>query len=398
LGKSSSIALQGVSPSAPKPSSSTIPGRADERGHLRLWFFPIFWEARWISYHHERQRPQCEAAGVFETREADPRAEQSLQDLVCRIRAQNASALWIASSVKNEGAIIMHGTSAHPGFPFFRIAALERVIVDRYGEARLPDDDEGRDFLLPIADHLAQIDPLRIRPWTAKWMPGLPAPEVDDMIASRKKLIAEYGVTALYWNADALAHEVELDDAARTRTKGWTIGAVDCDKAAREERRKVKRAAAARAKRAAAGATPRSQSIAATKPWINDGFATRRTWERHGKRPRVAIASPAASSSPSMLVTRLRHDDGAAGAAREMGQAGKATSSTAKPLPSSVAALESERRQLQERALQHLNRVTADMMRSDDPAIWQPLLIAATSEWRGHHLIDDHHDHRRQTA
>jgi hypothetical protein len=191
-------------------------------------------------------------------------------------------------------------------FPFFRVRQLERIIVDRYGEKRLPDDDEGRDILRPMADHLAQINPIRIRPWAAAWMPGLPAADVDDLIASREALIAECGKTALHWNADALAHEIGLDDETRTKAKAWTIGAVDCDKAEREERRKITRAAAARARRAAAGATPRAQSITATKPWIKDGFSTRRTWERHGKRPRVANSRPAILSS-STSVTNLRH-------------------------------------------------------------------------------------------
>jgi hypothetical protein len=177
--------------------------------------------------------------------------------------------------------------------PFLRIASLERIITDRYGKQRLPADEEGFDILRPMADHLAQIDPGRIRPWAAKWMPGLSAADVDDLVASREALIAECGKTALHWGADELAHHVDLDDAARTRTRSWTVGAVDCDKAEREERRKITRAAAARAKRAAAGATPRAQSITATKPWIKDGFSTRRTWERHGKRPRVANSRPA---------------------------------------------------------------------------------------------------------
>jgi hypothetical protein len=328
------------------------------------------------------------------------------------------------------GAIKMQGTFQHSSnstpdkrrrnndaFPFFRIAQLERVIVDRYGERCLPNDDGGHDILLPMADHLAQVDPIRIRRWAAAWMPGLPAADVDDLITSREALIAECGKTALHWNADALAHEIDLDYAARTRTKSTTIGATDCDATQREELRKITRAAAARAKRAAAGATPRAQSITATKPWIKDGFSTRRTWERHGKRPRVANSRPATSSSPSMLVTDLRHDEKrahsdrrsrrpavAAGAVREMGQAGDATSSIAKPLSSSIhvrqmsdqekaAGLERERLHLQERARLHLQEVRFTVMQSDDPASWHPVLVAATSEWRGHHLIDDHHDH-----
>ena len=192
--------------------------------------------------------------------------------------------------------------------PYLRISALQRIIVDRYGEARLPDSEAGHDILRPMADHLAQINPARIRPWAAAWMPRLPAADVDDLIVSREALIKQCGKTALYWNADALAHEIDLDDAARTRIRGWTIGAVDCDKAEREERRKIKRAADARAKRAAAGAAPRAQSASATKQWIKDGFNSRSTWERHGKRPRDENSRPAILSSPSMSVTDLRHE------------------------------------------------------------------------------------------
>jgi hypothetical protein len=91
-----------------------------------------------------------------------------------------------------------------------------------------------------------------------------------------------------------------------------------------------------------------------------------------------------------------------------MGKAGKATSPIAKPLPSSinvrqmsdqekvaVATLERERRHLQERARLHLNEMVAEMMQSDDPAIWQPLFIAATSEWQGHNLLNDDDNHHR---
>jgi hypothetical protein len=291
---------------------------------------------------------------------------------------------------------------SNDGFPFFRIAAMERAIVIRYGEARLPDDDAGRDILRPMADHLAQVDPRRIRRWAAAWMPTLSAADVDEMIASREALIAECGKTALHWNADALAHEIDLDDATRTRAKAWTIGAVDCDKAAREERRKITRAATARARRAAAGATPRAQSITATEPWIKDGFKTRRTWERHGKRPRVANASPATSSSQSLPVTRLRHEE-----RRPIHKPNVETEAPASPrsparcqassidpqereavVSETTAGPEHERLQLQERARLHLNDVVANMMQSDDPALWQPLFRAATSEWSGHRLLD----------
>ena len=238
-------------------------------------------------------------------------------------------------------------------------------------------------------------------------------------------MIAECGKHALNWNADELAHHVEQDDATRTRLKNWCFGATDCDKAEREERRKIKRAAAARAKRAAAGATPRAQSATATKPWEKKGVS-RATYYRNLKKPDRETNTRPATSSSLLPVTHLSHDDSAhkrpkgaaersdilpAVAAVAMGQAGDATSSIAKPLPSSpsrirqtidtvaagpdtaMTALEYDRLHLQERARLHLNEVVADMMRSDDPASWQPALIAATSEWRGHRLMDDDNPH-----
>ena len=68
-------------------------------------------------------------------------------------------------------------------------------------------------------------------------------------------------------------------------------------------------------------------------------------------------------------------------------------------MPESYGAVFSERdlaeharRQLQERARLHLNEVTDAMMRSDDPGSLHHLIVAATSEWRGHNLIWGDHD------
>jgi hypothetical protein len=168
--------------------------------------------------------------------------------------------------------------------PRLRVRGMEHFFRARYGQDRLPDDATGRRHLRLVADHLAQINPHLIRIWAAKWAPWLTADDLDE-------LIARVGI-GKRWKADPLARELGLTDAERTATKNWTIGAVDCTKAQRAARRKRKRAAACRAARAAAGATPRSQSITATKPWIADGFNTRRTWERNGKKPRVANSRP----------------------------------------------------------------------------------------------------------
>jgi hypothetical protein len=292
-------------------------------------------------------------------------------------------------------------------FPYWRIAQIERVIVGIYGEARLPDDDDGRRFVQVVAHHHAQTNHMeRIRPWARRWLPEMTAAELDALITDIVGIVAERGIEATYWGADELAVFVGLDDATRSKLRRiTTIGANDCLKAEREERSSIRKSDGKRAKRAADGATPRSQSITATKQWIEDGYSCRRTWERHGKRPRVANTAPAVEKE-DILGPNLRH-------ARPIHKPGVEIEAPASPrspvhcqAPSSIdpqerKAVVSEttagaepmsaptRLQLQERARLHLQEVVANMMGSDDPAIWQPLLIAATSDWRGHNLLDD---------
>lgn len=135
--------------------------------------------------------------------------------------------------------------------PRLRIAELQRIFVFTYGARCLPDDDAGRADLRLMADHLAQIDPGMLRPWAATWMPTLPDTELDALIAKVS--------TGRRWKADALARELGLDDATRTRLNIKTIGALDCGKTKRMTRRHRKRIAADRARRARAGASPHAQ-------------------------------------------------------------------------------------------------------------------------------------------
>src|SRR5262249_49507815 len=103
------------------------------------------------------------------------------------------------------------------------------------------------------------------------WMPAITPTELDTLVA---------GVgTGKRWKADALARELGLDDATRTRLRIKTIGAVDCGKAKRMTRRRRKRIAADRARRAKAGARPHAQCNEALQPWITEGIS-RRTWYR----------------------------------------------------------------------------------------------------------------------
>jgi hypothetical protein len=50
-----------------------------------------------------------------------------------------------------------------------------------------------------------------------------------------------------------------------------------------DEERKARERERGQRRRASKGATPRSQSLSKTQPWLAAGFNSRRTWERHGK-------------------------------------------------------------------------------------------------------------------
>jgi hypothetical protein len=186
----------------------------------------------------------------------------------------------------------------NPKLKFFRRRQLERIIVDTYGEARLPDSDDGRDLLCVMAHHLAQIGQGLIRTWVATWAPWLTPADLDE-------LIDDSGSAGHLSGADELGHYIGLDDARRTRTKATTIGAIDCDQRQRARRRKRRRKLAARADREKAGSRPHSKSAEATRPWIKDGIS-RRTYYYRKKRERDCTdcteTSPAILSN-SCLVT-----------------------------------------------------------------------------------------------
>jgi hypothetical protein len=159
--------------------------------------------------------------------------------------------------------------------PLLRVRGMERLFILRHGSSELPNDDAGLEYLRLVADHLAQIKPAMIRAWCETRAPWLTAVEIEALIA-----LAGIGRR---WKADPLARELGLTDAERTATKNWTIGAVDCNKAQRKGRRKSKRAEACRAARIAAGATPREQSAARTKPWEALGISRASYYRKPGE-------------------------------------------------------------------------------------------------------------------
>jgi len=166
--------------------------------------------------------------------------------------------------------------------PFARLrkCELERLFADRWGD-KLPDDDAGRDDLRLMVDHLAQLGEDHIRRSADAWAPWLSGDETD-------ALIAKAG-SGKHWKADALARELRLDDATRTRLKIRTIGAIDRTRAQRAKRSKKQKAMAIAERRARAGAVPRAMSEARLKPWLALGISES-TYRR--KKRRDSNSSP----------------------------------------------------------------------------------------------------------
>jgi len=167
-------------------------------------------------------------------------------------------------------------SSGKPNIAAFRRAELIRIYESRW-RAVLPDDDSGRDDVQLYADHCDNFDVLKA--FCAKHAPWMSAEEIDGVFILRRKQFA-----------------LHLTDAERTRLGIRTIGAIDYTKAARTKRRKRMRREQEAARRHAAGAKPRSQSLMATRPWDHETPPISRSkWYGRRKAKREAAAFKAAA-------------------------------------------------------------------------------------------------------
>lgn len=170
-----------------------------------------------------------------------------------------------------------------------RLADFAKLLRSRYSGTVLPDDDAGRDDIEPVIHHLAALThpARRAAHWLELWAPWLTLAETNTIITTA---IAN----ARPWTADQLAWRYRVTKEERTMLGLTTIGAIDQGKAARTKRRKERDRARKRAKRQAAGATPRTtyeaHSLEHTKPWLAEGMS-RAKWYR--KRHRETETGPA---------------------------------------------------------------------------------------------------------
>ncbi len=127
-----------------------------------------------------------------------------------------------------------------------RLSELTRWLDDTHGAgAELQANDESIRLARIFAHHMAALPDTarRVQAWIDHYAPWL-------TLASREVLISEVMQCPLKWSADKLAWKIGLKDEQRTRLRITTIGAVDCTREQRAERRKKRRAELMRALRA----------------------------------------------------------------------------------------------------------------------------------------------------
>jgi hypothetical protein len=140
-----------------------------------------------------------------------------------------------------------HKGPVHLGPPAsVRVAEIDRVLIDRWGEI-LPHDDAGADDAFVMCHHLARRagnPTVRMQDWLNRRAPWMPP---DD----RQALIERVLARPLRWKADTLAKRLGLTAVNRMRLKIKTIGAIDQTSAERAEIRRLAKIEYKRKRRAA---------------------------------------------------------------------------------------------------------------------------------------------------
>jgi hypothetical protein len=155
-----------------------------------------------------------------------------------------------------------------PSIATLRVCELNRLFYTGYRGNLLPDDDDGRDSIEIMINHLAMLaDPcLRIGDWLRRCAPWLDAVDAERQM--------ERAITRpIKWRADTLAHRLNLTSHERDRLKIRTIGAVDLNLKQRKKKRRARDRLAKQPKRRAAGAKPQAQSASRTRPWLAIGIS-----------------------------------------------------------------------------------------------------------------------------
>jgi len=120
-----------------------------------------------------------------------------------------------------------------------RLSELTRWLHDANGAGtELEPTAESYAIVRIFAHHLGGLPdaPRRITAWRETYASWLLPRDLE-------RLICEVTECPLKWSADKLAWKIGLTDTKRTELKIRTIGAIDCNREQREQRRKAKRKA-----------------------------------------------------------------------------------------------------------------------------------------------------------
>ena len=186
-----------------------------------------------------------------------------------------------------------------PTITGLRVRELNIVRAKSYGET-IPDTGPGRDLCKATAFHMAfQADAAKRIP---SWL-DLRAPFLDDdaRIKIAREAMSAVAKGVAPWSADKLGWHLKISIKERADWHLTTIGAVGDSKEKRKARRKAEDKAYQAAKRLAAGAKPRAESDARTRPWAALGMS-RATWHRHGKPTRSVLSETDSSAATLVLV------------------------------------------------------------------------------------------------
>jgi hypothetical protein len=168
-------------------------------------------------------------------------------------------------------------TAWHP----VRIGDLIKLFGARYGGGRLfvfPDDDAGREDLSILLEHYVRAKPSavpRVLRARAPWLTGVEQEDLLQLVIRSPRL----------WSAQALAIQLNLTEAERSRHDIRTIGAVDMTPEERNQQRKLQDRARKRKARRTKGAKSREQWLAAhsksrEKPWLALGMGRSAYYKR----------------------------------------------------------------------------------------------------------------------
>lgn len=126
-----------------------------------------------------------------------------------------------------------------------RVAELNREFTDRYGGEILPSDDAGSEDVAIMLHHLARRpDPARrMGEWLDRRAPWLVGGE-------REALVEHVLANPFRFKADTLAAKIGLTAERRALLRITTIGAIDCNKEERAERRRQAKVERERVRRA----------------------------------------------------------------------------------------------------------------------------------------------------